>query len=254
MGRRVTRADKIASEKGFSESSKRTQNKYIDSNGIKNFHLTERQKEFYDVIDSNVITFVKGCPGSGKSNTALYYAVKNYLTNPSDNIIVVRTPVEVGCDKIGFLPSELRDKIAPHFSSAKVLLENLLSKGKVEADLEKRIHFLIPNYMLGVTIDNSVLLLDEAQELNPLTLKLILERIGTNTKVIVAGDPSQLYSNDKSRNGLTDAINRFFEKDEEGNLTPKYPGVGYFEFTERDIVRSDIVKCVVAAYKDINIR
>lgn len=251
MSKRKTRTDKILEGTGISEASRRTQAKYQDSNGITKASLNEKQKQLYDVIDNNVITFVSSPAGVGKSFTALYYAVENYLKNPSDSILITRTPMEAGTDKIGYLPSDLNEKIEPHFSSSRTILENLLTKGKVESDLGKRIEFKIPNYILGSTVDSCVWLIDEAQCLSPLTLKLLLERVGNYTKVIVAGDPTQLYTTDKNRNGLTDAINRFFTVNEEGIKTPKYPGIGYFEFTEDDIVRSDIVKYVVKAYKGI---
>ena len=250
MGRRVTRKDKIESGEGLSESSKRTSEKFESSLGIKHIHLTEKQQQFYDVIDSNTITFCKAPAGVGKSLSALYYAVKNYLTNPGDKIIVVRTPVENNADKIGFLPDTLQAKLEPHFASARNLLEDLLTKGKVEADLDKRILFKIPNYMLGMTLDNAVVIIDEAQALQPLIMKLLLERIGKNTKVIVLGDPSQLYISDKNRNGLSDAIKRFFRENSEGKLTSKYENIGYFEFTKEDVIRSDIVKSVIEAYSD----
>lgn len=249
--RKITRADKVAEGLEIKESSKRTQAKYQDSNGIKSVVLNDKQKELYDVIDNNIITFVSGPAGSSKSFTALYYAVENYLKNPSDRILITRTPMEAGTDKIGFLPNSLQEKVEPHFSSSRIILETLLSKNKVESDLEKRIEFKIPNYVLGATIDSAVWLIDEAQCLSPLTLKLLLERIGKYTKVIVAGDPTQLYTTDKNRNGLTDAINRFFTVAEDGSRKSNYSGIGYFEFTEDDIVRSDIVKSVVKAYRGV---
>ena len=200
----------------------------------------------YLVLRRNDKIFITG--NSGKSFTALYYAVQNYLLNSSDDIIVIRTPVENNSDKIGFLPDTLEAKLEPHFASAKNILETLLTKGKVECDLGKRIHFKVPNYMLGSTLDNSVVIIDEAQALQPLILKLLLERVGINTKVIVLGDPTQLYVNDRSRNALSDAINRFCRTNHEGSVVPKYDNIGYFEFNIDDVVRSDIVKTVITAY------
>ena len=241
MSRKYTRKDKTNNNQEIKESIKNTQRKYSESLGIKSVILNEKQKEFYDIISNNTITFCKSLAGCGKSLTALYYAVQNYLLNPSDEIIVIRTPVENNSDKIGFLPDTLEAKLEPHFASAKALLETLLTKGKVECDLGKRIHFKVPNYMLGSTIDNSVVIIDEAQALQPLILKILLERIGMNTKVIVLGDPTQLYVNDRNRNALSDAINRFCKTDHEGNIIPKFDSIGYFEFDINDVVRSDIV-------------
>lgn len=142
-------------------ASAKKRKEYHDGLPIKDFQLTEKQRQLLDVIENNTITFVKAPAGTGKSATALYYAAQNYLNNVGDQIIVVRTPVEATKDKVGFLPNDLEAKLEPHFASAKNLLEGFLGKPKVECDLGKRIHFKIPNFMLGSTFDNSTILIDE---------------------------------------------------------------------------------------------
>lgn len=180
------------------------------------------------------------------TSAALYYACKQYLVNPYLNIVIVRTPVEAGRDRIGFLPDDLDAKIEPHFASTRIILEEFLGKGKVENDLGKRIHFKIPNYMLGSTIRNSILIIDEAQQLEPMLLKLLLERIGDGTTALVLGSTSQLYtSNNNGRSALKDALERFFDKD--GN--PKYEGVGKYKYPLEAMMRDDIVKVVIRAYE-----
>lgn len=136
-------------------------NKWSEQFGINSIHLTESQQELRKKILNNDLTFVVGSSGSGKSMTVLYTYVQEYLKDPSKQLIIVRTPVEAGLDKIGALPNSLTEKIEPHFNSTKVLLQDLLSKGKVETDLDHRIHFKIPNYMLGSTFDRSLILIDE---------------------------------------------------------------------------------------------
>ena len=116
---------------------------------------------------------------------------------------------------------------------------------------QKKLKFLIPNYVLGSTLDNSLILIDEAQQLQPLILKLLLERIGKNSVCVVAGDRKQLYTTDKNRNGLSDAINRFFRSDKDGLLIPRYENVEHMEFIVDDVQRSDIVKTVIKAYSDL---
>lgn len=241
---------------GRSDSTKHTHDKYQtgghqDKNGLNDIKLSERQKEFQEVIRNNIITFAEGPAGVGKTMTALHYAVKQYLLEPSTKIIVIRTPVEAGADKVGFLPSDLKEKLEPHFSSVKVLLETLLTPAKVQADMEgpyKRIQFLIPNYAIGATWDNAIIVIDEAQQIQPLIMKLLLERVGTNSKVVVMGDPSQLYVNSKDRHGMKDAISRFFKRETDGTLTSHYPDIDYFKFDAKDCMRSDIVKDVIDAY------
>ena len=175
-----------------------------------------------------------------------------FLARRGDKIFVTGNS-----DKIGFLPAGLEDKLEPHFASTKVILETLLSKGKVQTEMEKKIFFKIPNYCLGCTFSQSIVIIDEAQELSPLILKLLLERIGEYTKVIICGDPTQVYSHSTNRNGLTSAMKRFFETDTSNNLVrdadthnlvPLYENICYHRFDISDVVRSEIVKTVLHAY------
>jgi phosphate starvation-inducible PhoH-like protein len=101
--------------------------------------------------------------------------------------------------------------------------------------------------MLGATLTDSLVLIDEAQQLSPQILKLILERIGEGCKVVVAGDSNQLFDAKGKRNGLADAIDRFF-KTEAGWIVPRYKDIGFHEFEISEIMRSEIVKTVVTAY------
>lgn len=220
-----------------------------DTLGIARFTLTENQKVFANKIIANDMVICSAPAGTGKSFTALHTFVNLYLQDPTKQIIVVRTPVESGADKVGFLPNSLSEKIEPHFSSIKVLLEKLLSKGKVETDLDHRIHFKIPNYMLGSTFDNALYLLDETQELQPKILKLLLERVGENSKVVILGDPSQRYSEDKDRNGLNDVISKFFNT-KDGEITKKFPNVEYHSFEIEDVMRGEFCKTVLKAYNN----
>lgn len=240
--KRVTRREKEQSN--FAKPTRPLKQNWAESYGMSRIQLTESQKELRNKIIQNELTFVVGSSGSGKSMTVLYTYIEEYLRDPTKQIIVVRTPVEAGLDKVGALPNSLSEKIEPHFNSSKILLQELLNKGKVETDLEHRIHFKIPNYMLGSTLDNSLILIDECQQLSPLILKLVLERTGLNSKVCVLGDNSQLYVDAKGRNALRDAIPRFF--DSKGN--PKFKNVAYHEFLVEDVVRSELTKTIIRAY------
>jgi phosphate starvation-inducible PhoH-like protein len=223
------------------------ENSEKNNNGYTKLTLSDAQKDCLKVIQNNILTFVKGPAGAGKSLAAFYYAVMESQKNHTQKIIVIRTPVESGKDRIGFLPDDLSKKLEPHFASTKILLETLLTPGKVDADLNganKKIQFLIPNYALGATFDNCTIIIDEAQMLEPLIMKLLLERTGINSKVIVLGDPTQVYAKDHSRNGLSHAYNRFFNEDG----TPKFEDVGTYSFGIKDIMRSDFVKTVISAY------
>ena len=212
---------------------------------LNEFVLTPAQEDFANKIHSNIITFVNAPAGVGKSAVSLHTFLQYYLKDPSLRIVVIRTPAEVGCDKIGFLPDGMDAKLEPHFASTKKILEDFLGKPKFEADLGKRIIFTIPNMQLGATWDNSLVLIDEAQLLQPIIMKLLLERIGENTKVVISGSASQIYTADHHiRGGMNDAIVRFFDQNGES----KYYGITYHQFTSKDVMRSEIVKSVLHAY------
>lgn len=211
---------------------------------LSEFIPTAKQKDLIDKIDNNTIIFVDAVAGTGKTSTVLFKFCKEYLVNRNMDIRIVRTPVEIGLDKIGFLPDNLDSKLAPHFASTQKILEDFLGKGKVKADLGKRIHFMPVNYALGATYDNCLILIDEVQQFSNMMLKLMLERIGKNTKVVVAGSTDQLLGSGGNRNALNDAYHRFFNEDG----TSKYPNVARHSFGVDDCMRSDIVKDVIRAY------
>ena len=243
--RRKTRAEKIASG---GQIITRKANNWQDSYGYHNFHLTHSQKELCNKINENTLTFVDSVAGTGKSFAVLYHFAKEYIRDTSKKIIIIRTPMEAGgMDKVGFLPNSLEEKVAIHFASSKKILEQMLNKGKVETDLGHRIHFKIPNFVLGETLDNSLIFIDEAQALQPMIMKLLLERTGIDSKVVVAGCSSQLYGSEgNKRNGLRDAINRFFDE----NMNPVFDDVSFHKFDIDEIQRSEIVKTVIRAYSD----
>lgn len=223
----------------------KTEKEYVVQGNLNRFILTPVQQELSRVIDDNTITFLEAPAGTGKTSVVLHNYCKRYLASKEQDILIIRTPVEASSDKIGFLPDTKEAKLEPHFAAYRKILGDFLG-AKFNADLGKRIHFDIPNFQLGCTWDNKLVIIDEAQQIEPLILKLLLERIGINTKVVVCGDPSQLYSGGK-RNALSDGVNRFTVETSAGR-EPKYEQVGYFKMTAADVMRSDIVKTVIQAY------
>ena len=158
--RRVTRNKK---EEVNEQKITRKANNWNENYGYHNFHLTESQKELVNKINENTLTYVDSVAGTGKSSAVLWYFAREYIRDTSKKIIVIRTPMEAGgMDKVGFLPNSLEEKVAIHFASSKKILEQMLNKGKVETDLGHRIHFKIPNFVLGETLDNSLIFIDEA--------------------------------------------------------------------------------------------
>lgn len=219
--------------------------------GLFDFKPTVWQEEFLDVVNQHKVVLCDSVGGVGKTATALYYACREYLSDPTKKIIFVRTPAEVGMDKIGALPGEanLQDKLGFHFESTRMLIENFIGKAKFEADLGKRIQFTIPNFALGHTRDNCVYILDECQLMPPLILKLLLERIGQGTKTIVLGSSGQLYTDAKGRNAMRDARKRFFNQDN----SKKYKDIGFYKFPIEAVKRDSVVMDIVRAYEDENV-
>lgn len=217
--------------------------------GMTTFEPTKWQKEALDVIHEHDITFVDSVAGVGKTSVALYYACQRYLSDVTMRIVFVRTPAEVGKDRIGFLPGSastgVDDKLGPHFESTKLILSEFIGKNKMDSDENKRIFFQIPNFSLGRTYNNCTYIIDEAQLLEPLILKLLLERIGEGTKCIVLGASGQLYTeNNHGRAALKDALERFFDED----MEKKYNRIGYYKFPLEAVQRADVVKDVITAY------
>ena len=244
---RSRRAVKEAAPTKPAAAEKRAGWQQKECHGLHTWTPTRWQREFLDVIDENKITFCDSVAGTGKTSTALYHACRAYLNDPSHQIVFVRTPAEMGGDHIGFLPGEadMSAKLGPHFESTKLLLEDFIGKQKFAADLGKRIHFTIPNFALGHTRTNCSYVIDESQLLQPLILKLLLERIGEGTKTIVLGSSGQIYADTKGRNGLRDALSRFFTR----NMTPKYDDIGFYKFPIEAVQRDSIVMSVISAYE-----
>lgn len=222
------------------------------ANGLQFFTPKPNQKTLINKIIANDLVFCEGVAGTGKSSTVLYHYCKEYLNDVGKQIYVIRTPVEAGEDRIGFLPNSVEDKLEPHFASARSILNQFLTKGKVDDDVGKRIHFKIPNFVLGETFDNCLVVIDEAQMLPRLILKLLLERIGHNSKVVVLGDSTQVYTSDKKRNALSDALGRFFTINEENEVESKFDNIAYHSFGTDDVERSELVKTVISAYSDLS--
>lgn len=211
--------------------------------GINNFTPTEQQQPIVDSILNNKITFIKAPAGTGKTSTVLHTFCKYfYLSDLRKKMFVIRTPQEVGDDKIGFLPGDTEDKLSPYFEGVKEELGLLIGAGKTEADIDKRIFFRPPNYLLGRTLSDSLIFVDEAQTLSPTTLELIMTRFGHHSKMVIAGDIRQVYR--RKLDALSDAIYRFVGEDG----TPLYEDIGYVEMDRSAVMRDEIVMSVIEAY------
>lgn len=209
----------------------------------KNKFLTENQREYYRVLTSNQITICSGPAGVGKSYIAMKAAVDLLMEpdNGYEKIIIVRPAVEAE-EKLGALPGNLEEKLDPYIFPSYYLLNKIIGKEAREKLKEAEIiEVFALAYMRGMNIDNSILIFEEAQNSTPNQMKLLLTRIGSNSKFFISGDLEQTDRyKDKKQSGLYDAITRFnFIND-----------IGTFEFNDKDVVRNPLISKILQKYDE----
>ena len=193
------------------------------------------QKTYVEAISKNTITFGIGPAGTGKTYLAVAMAVKAFKNKEVSRIILTRPAVEAG-EKLGFLPGDLQNKVDPYLRPLYEMfgMENfarLSEKGAIEvAPLA---------YMRGRTLDDSFIILDEAQNTTPEQMKMFLTRIGFNSRAIVTGDITQVDLPDGKKSGLKDVI----------HILNNIDDIAFCYFTERDVVRHRLVQKIIKAYE-----
>lgn len=216
------------------------------------FIPTQDQSKIVESMQTNLVTVVQAPSGCGKSATAMWAALKEYRVDATKKILLVKNPTEVGDDALGFLKGDEQEKLGPHVESMKTIFAQFMGKNKLENDLSSgNIKIGIPNFYLGQTLDNTIILIEEAQTMSPPTLKLMMERAGTNSKVVVLGDSKQTYSIKKRPNGLADLINRITYDNHGIRLPNVNMPVGYIEMDSNNNKRSDLSKWVTDLYDDL---
>ena len=201
------------------------------------------QSNFYDTIESNTISFCIGPAGCGKTYIATYWALKNLAdkNNNYDGIIVTKPLVEVDGEKMGYLPGDIDEKTEPFMQSVYYNMEQLIGKQRLDVLRAAGIIKVVPlAYMRGLTLQNKIVMLDEAQNSTIAQIKTFLTRIGMGSKYIVSGDLMQSDLKSRGLNGLEDSIKRF---------TGRY-GCGFTRFTMSDVVRHPIVAELLYRYSD----
>ena len=203
--------------------------------------LSENQKVYYNQLVENEITICSGPAGVGKSFIAMRAAVDLLMdeTNSYEKIIIVRPAVEAE-EKLGSLPGNLEEKLDPYIFPSYYLLNKIIGK---EAREKLKNHDVIEvfalAYMRGMNIDNSILIFEEAQNSTPTQMKLLLTRIGFNSKFFISGDVEQTDRyRDKTHSGLYDALNRF----------TGIENIGVFEFENRDVIRNPLISKILDKY------
>ncbi len=204
--------------------------------------LSENQKHYYDTLTNKQITICSGPAGVGKSYVAMKCAV-DLLSDPNspyEKIIIVRPAVEAE-EKLGSLPGGVEEKLDPYIFPSYYLLNKIVGKDVREKLKEiDAIEVFALAYMRGMNIDNSILIFEEAQNSTPSQMKLLLTRIGFNSKFFISGDLEQFDRHkDKTQTGLWDAISKFKNMED----------IGIFEFEQNDIVRNPIITKILKKYE-----
>jgi phosphate starvation-inducible PhoH-like protein len=237
------RKPQIAEETTVPINSKRDIISQVIKKRNKGKFLTDNQKIYYETLLNNQITICSGPAGVGKSYIAMKTAVDLLLDegNGYDKIIIVRPAVEAE-EKLGALPGNVEEKLDPYIFPSYYLLNKIIGKeAREKLKNAEVIEVFALAYMRGMTIDNSILIFEEAQNATPKQMKLLLTRIGSNTKFFISGDIEQTDRyKDKKHSGLYDALTRF----------NGIPGVGIFEFGDKDGVRNPIITKILQRYDE----
>jgi len=195
-----------------------------------------------DLIESHDMVFAIGPGGTGKTYLAVAMAVSALLTKQVERIILARPAVEAG-ERLGFLPGTLREKVDPYMRPLYDGLYDLLDADKLERFLEKGIIEIAPlAFMRGRTLNDSFVILDEAQNTTSEQMKMFLTRLGFNSKAVITGDITQIDLPDSRRSGLVEAMEVVFGIE----------GIGSIYFNDQDVVRHSLVQRIIRAYDEMS--
>ncbi len=200
---------------------------------------TVGQKKYIDAIKTNTVIFGVGPAGTGKTFLAVAMAVNALREKQVSRIILTRPAVEAG-EKLGFLPGDLQNKIDPYLRPLYDALFEMLGAETFEKYKEKGVIEIAPlAYMRGRTLDDSFIILDEAQNTTPEQMKMFLTRFGFGSKAVVTGDITQIDLPDGKRSGLVDAV----------KILRNIEGIRTHRFTDKDVVRHALVQKIIQAYE-----
>jgi len=209
----------------------------------KNKFLSDHQEEYYNILKNNQITVASGPAGVGKSYIAMKAAVDLLMdpNNSYEKIIIVRPAVEAE-EKLGSLPGNLEEKLDPYIFPSYYLLNKIIGKDAREKLKESEvIEVFALAFMRGMNIDNSILVFEEAQNSTPNQMKLLLTRIGFNSKFFISGDLEQTDRyKDKKQSGLYDAIQRFKDVRD----------IGVYDFRDAKNVRNPLISKILSKYDE----
>ncbi len=203
---------------------------------------TPTQQNLVRTFQKNDLTFALGPAGTGKTYVAIALAVKALKNREVKKIILSRPAVEAG-EKLGFLPGDMKDKIDPYLQPLYDALEDMVPAMKLKEYMETKVIQIAPlAFMRGRTLNDAVIVLDEAQNTTTQQMKMFLTRLGVNAKMIITGDVTQIDLPRSVCSGLVQAL----------RILHDIPGIGRVEFGKKDIVRHQLVQRIVEAYQEFD--
>lgn len=198
------------------------------------------QRRYVDAIERHDMVFGIGPAGTGKTYLAVAMAADSLLSKEVSRIILARPAVEAG-ERLGFLPGTLQEKVDPYLRPLYDALYDVLDPDRVERYIDKGIIEIAPiAFMRGRTLNDAFVILDEAQNTTHEQMKMFLTRLGFNSKAVITGDVTQIDLPAGRRSGLVEAM----------DVVAKVEGISFIYFTERDVVRHNLVQRIVRAYED----
>ncbi|WP_089859704.1 PhoH family protein [Halanaerobium salsuginis] len=202
------------------------------------------QKLYLEAIKNRDIVFSIGPAGTGKTYLAMVMAVKRLLNNEVNRIVLTRPAIEAG-ESLGFLPGDMQDKVDPYLRPLYDAVYDILGPEKAKLYQEKDIIEVAPlAYMRGRTLDDSFVILDEAQNTTLEQMKMFLTRIGFNSKAVITGDITQIDLPSKGRSGLATVQ----------KILKNIKGIDFVYLNRSDVVRHDLVKEIIKAYESYESR
>ena len=200
---------------------------------------TPNQQLLVNTFKKNDLTFALGPAGTGKTYVAIALAVRALKNREVRKIILSRPAVEAG-EKLGFLPGDMKDKIDPYLQPLYDALEDMIPAAKLKEYMEGNVIQIAPlAFMRGRTLNEAVIVLDEAQNTTTHQIKMFLTRLGMGSKMIITGDVTQIGLPRTTQSGLVQAL----------GILRGVPGIGRVEFDKKDIVRHKLVQRIVEAYE-----
>ena len=201
---------------------------------------TTGQKEYVDAIRDNMIVFGTGPAGTGKTYLAMAMAITAFKNEEVGRIILTRPAIEAG-EKLGFLPGDLQSKVDPYLRPLYDALYQIMGGESFQKNMEKGLIEVAPlAYMRGRTLDNSFIILDEAQNTTPAQMKMFLTRIGFGSKAVITGDLTQKDLSPHTLSGLEEAV----------RVLKRVDGISFCSLSSKDVVRHPLVMKIVQAYEN----